>query len=128
MENKINSQNKCINKLQISLSMTKKIKIIDYNLKYTKKCFKYKIENSNITEKTSINKLLKIRSYNKTKLYFLFNLLLSFAILYYLSCANNKENILYKLSEVKLVVKGTGNIKLFSDNFLQTYNDFDIFK
>jgi len=90
MENKINSENKCINKLQISLSMTKKIKIIDYNLKYNKKCFKYKIENSSFTEKTSINKLLKIRSYNKTKLYFLFNLLLSFAILYYLSCANNK--------------------------------------
>ena len=90
MENKINSQNKCINKLQISLSMTKKIKIVDYNLKYNKKCFKYKIENSNYTEKTSINKLLKIRSYNKTKLYFLFNLFLSFAILYYLSCANNK--------------------------------------
>ena len=127
MENKINSENKCINKLQISLSMTKKIKIIDYNLKYTKKCFKYKIENSNITEKTSINKLLKIRSYNKTKLYFLFNLLLSFAILYYLSCVNNKENILYKLSEVKLVVNGTGNIKLFSDNFLQTYNAFEIY-
>ena len=74
-----------------------------------------------------VNNLLKIRTYIKIKLYFLFNVFLSFANLYFLTSGNNKENILSKLSEVKLVINGTGKIKLFSDNFYQTYKNFEIY-
>ena len=52
---------------------------------------------------------------------------LSFANLYFLAYGINKENILLKLAEVKLVIAGTGNIKLFSDNFLKAYNDCEIY-
>ena len=47
--------------------------------------------------------------------------------IYFLICENNKENILSKLSEVKLKIKENGNIKLFSDDFLRKYNHCDIY-
>ena len=57
MENKINSENKCINESKTSLSMTEKIKIIQNDLKDNKKCFKHKTKNSNIRKKISIKTL-----------------------------------------------------------------------
>ena len=67
-------------------------------------------------KKTNLNNLTKIQLYyiiKSKKIYSLINVMVSLINIYFLICENNKENILSKLSEVKLKIKEKGNIKLF---------------
>ena len=45
----------------------------------------------------------------------------------YIFCVYEKGNILSKLSEVRIKVNGTGEIKLFSDNFFRKYKNCEIY-
>ena len=129
LENMNNLENRDINKEKINIRLTEKIKILLYNNK-KKKGVAYQSRNDMIKmyynkiiildRKSNINILLKFQAY------FLFYWIVSLLNMFYILCEFNQGNNLSKLSEIILKVKGTGNIKLFSDDFYQIYNSFNI--
>ena len=131
IKNKNNLENKNINEIKINsnegkniqnnsnedkkgviyLSPKNKIKMHYNTLAYQerKKPYIYTFKNN-------------FRKYN-TLIY----MIVSFMNLYVIISEYNKENIIFKSSEVILKVNETGNIKLFSNEFLKQYKNFEIY-
>ena len=100
----------------------------DNDINIRKKYYKIFIKQSK--KKTNYNNLSKTQSYFNIKirkLYFFLYMIVSFINLYLLTCKISNENIQSKLTEVTLKVKGSGNIKLFSDVFLRKYNHCEVY-
>ena len=135
--------------IKISLRETQKIKIILNNSKERDKNFIHQRGNNNIknynneiakkyNEKTYINNLSKTQSYFKIsqllnkrnkirKLYFFLNMIALFISFNFDSGECNQKNILFKFSEITLKTKGTGNIKLLSEKFLNEYTPYKLY-
>ena len=65
--------------------------------------------------------------YNKLQLYLLLNMIILFINIFLSFGGYNQKKFSFKSSEIKLIIKEKGNIKLFSDYFLQNYNNFNIY-
>ena len=65
--------------------------------------------------------------YNKLQLYLLLNMIILFINIFLSFGGYNQNKFSFKSSEIKLIIKEKGNIKLFSDDFLQNYNNFNIY-
>ena len=57
-------------------------------------------------------------------MHYFFNLLILFIKLFHLLC--NKKKFFIKSSEISLKIKGSGNIKIISDDFFKIYNQCEI--
>ena len=76
------------------------------------------------------NNLVKINTFLKNKIqkfYIFLRCIISLINFFSFYSNMNKENILLKLTEVTLKVKGTGNIKILSDSFFQKYNQCEVY-
>ena len=136
--------NEYLNLLKINISRTKRINRLTKNSKEGKKKYIYQnnknsikaIQDSNNLKNElscSINKSFPtIYSYLKfisnKKEHFLNSMIIILIIkLFFFSCKSNQEKLLLNFSEITLLIRGPGNIKILSDKFFRENNPYEIY-